>query len=103
MTRISILSQKSTNKSYAISDDAEVQDRLTSPYASTQNCIQITNLTKKFCKKTVVNNFEMSMSKSEIVCLLGNNGAGKTTLINMLVGLIRPDSGDADIYGNSVT
>ena len=43
--------------------------------------------------------FSLSMSLGEVVCLLGCNGAGKSTIISMLVGLIKPDQGDADIFG----
>jgi ABC-2 type transport system ATP-binding protein len=35
--------------------------------------------------------------------LLGSNGAGKTTLINLLVGLIHPDKGDAKLYGHKLS
>ena len=63
----------------------------------------IKNLTKKFNSRTVVKDFSLKIKQGQIVCLLGNNGAGKTTLINMLIGLLRPDSGDARIYGHLIS
>ena len=56
--------------------------------------IEIRNLVKKFGAKTAVNNASFSMKQGEIVGLLGPNGAGKTTIFYMIVGFIRPTSGD---------
>eukprot|EP00347_Sterkiella_histriomuscorum_P008930 403343198 len=65
-------------------------------------CILIDNISKAFNGNSVVRNFSLRINQSEIVCLLGNNGAGKTTLINMLVGLVKHDSGSVSIYGHSL-
>ncbi len=56
-------------------------------------------LTKIFNKHTVVDNLDLKIEKSSILCLLGDNGSGKTTIINMLIGLIAPTSGNASVYG----
>ena len=53
----------------------------------------VENLVKKFHGKKVVNNLSLTLFKDEILVLLGHNGAGKTTTINMLTGLIKPNSG----------
>ena len=55
-----------------------------------------------FDKIKAVQNFSISIGQNEIFGLLGHNGAGKTTTINMLTGMIKPTSGDAHIYGNSL-
>jgi ABC-type multidrug transport system ATPase subunit len=55
-----------------------------------------------FGKIKAVQNFSISIGQNEIFGLLGHNGAGKTTTINMLTGMIKPTSGDAHIYGNSL-
>lgn len=57
------------------------------------------DLNKKFDGKTIVNNISLSLFEREIFCLLGHNGAGKTTTINMLTGLLQPDSGTINILG----
>lgn len=53
----------------------------------------MTGLTKKFGKKTVVDNFDMSVPKGAIYGFLGPNGSGKTTTIRMMCGLLTPDGG----------
>ena len=63
------------------------------------NVIEITNLTKKFKEKTALDNVSLSIKQGEVFGLLGPNGAGKTTLIRCLLGLIRPSSGSASIFG----
>ncbi|XP_033629986.1 ATP-binding cassette sub-family A member 5-like isoform X1 [Asterias rubens] len=44
----------------------------------------------------------LDIYEGQITCLLGHNGAGKTTLINILTGLLAPDSGQATIYGYDI-
>src|SRR5438128_9863555 len=61
--------------------------------------IEIRDLTKKFHAKTAVGHLSLSIPSGSIFALLGDNGAGKTTTIRMLTGLLRPDSGRAEILG----
>ena len=49
-----------------------------------------------------VDDFSLTIGKTEIAGLIGPNGAGKTTTLRMLATLIRPDSGDAVLSGSSV-
>jgi lipopolysaccharide export system ATP-binding protein len=55
--------------------------------------IVITNLVKRYGKRTVVNGVSADVNRGEVVGLLGPNGAGKTTTFYMVVGLVRPDGG----------
>ena len=57
--------------------------------------LKITNLTKSYNKGAVkaVDNINLEVKPGEIFGFLGPNGAGKTTTINMIVGLLKPDSG----------
>jgi lipopolysaccharide export system ATP-binding protein len=61
------------------------------------------NLVKKYQKRTVVKGVSLELSQGEIVGLLGPNGAGKTTTFYMIVGLIKPDSGQIFLDDQNVT
>jgi lipopolysaccharide export system ATP-binding protein len=50
-------------------------------------------LTKSFNNRVVVRELSLEVRSGEIVGLLGRNGAGKTTTFQMMVGLVRPESG----------
>ena len=61
--------------------------------------VEVKNLTKKFNGFTAVDNLSFEIKEGEILGLLGPNGAGKTTTIQMLLGLIKPTSGEIKIFG----
>ena len=61
------------------------------------------NLTKSFNGKTVVNNISIEVKSGEIVGLLGPNGAGKTTSFDMVVGLIKPEQGEINLFEKNIT
>ncbi|XP_050384665.1 ABC transporter A family member 1 isoform X3 [Argentina anserina] len=69
-------------------------------------CIQIRNLHKVYASKKgkccAVNSLQLTMYENQILALLGHNGAGKSTTISMLVGLLRPTSGDAVVFGKNI-
>ena len=67
-----------------------------------KEAIKIVNLSKKYGKTLVVDDLNLSISAGEIVGFLGLNGAGKTTTMRMLLGLIKPTSGECYIQGNKV-
>ena len=60
-------------------------------------------LTKKFQSQIALNELNLSVRQSEIVCLLGANGAGKTTTINLFLGFLEPTSGTATVDGLDVS
>lgn len=65
--------------------------------------LKVTNLTKSFNGKVVVNNVSFEIKPGEVVGLLGPNGAGKTTSFDMVVGLVKPDNGKVQLNGNDLT
>lgn len=65
--------------------------------------LKVTNLTKSFNGKVVVNNISFEIRPGEVVGLLGPNGAGKTTSFDMVVGLIKPDNGKVQLNSNDLT
>jgi ABC-2 type transport system ATP-binding protein len=56
-------------------------------------------LTKKFGKRTAVNNLNLEIRKGEVFGFLGPNGSGKSTTVSMIVGLIRPTAGSVNAFG----
>jgi ABC-2 type transport system ATP-binding protein len=67
-----------------------------------ESAIKLTKVTKKFDDKLALDNLSLEVQKGELFGLLGPNGAGKTTTINILCGLIKPSSGNAQILGYDV-
>lgn len=67
-----------------------------------KEAIKTVNLSKKYGKTLVVDELNLSIKSGEIVGFLGLNGAGKTTTMRMLLGLIKPTSGEYYIQGNKV-
>ena len=64
--------------------------------------IVIRNLVKRFGTIVAVNHLNMDVYRGEIYALLGPNGAGKTTTVRMLMGLIKPSSGEIYVDGIDV-
>lgn len=62
--------------------------------------IKVTDLKKHFGRIKAVDGISFAIGKGETFGLLGPNGAGKTTTINMIVGLLRPESGNININGH---
>ena len=65
--------------------------------------ISLKNITKSFGDFVAVKNLSIEITEGEIYGLLGSNGAGKSTTINVLLGFLEPDNGEAFIDGINVT
>lgn len=61
------------------------------------------NLVKKYKNRTVANNVSVEVKQGEIVGLLGPNGAGKTTSFYMIVGMVKPNSGNIYLDDKDIT
>ncbi|TET51075.1 MAG: ABC transporter ATP-binding protein [Anaerolineales bacterium] len=61
--------------------------------------IRTYDLTKRFKKITAVDEVSFSVQRGEVFGFLGPNGAGKTTTIAMLLGLVHPTAGSAEVLG----
>jgi len=64
-----------------------------------QNSIKVINLKKSYGTKEAVKNINFEINENEIIGLLGPNGSGKTTTIGMILGLLKPTSGEVLING----
>ena len=56
--------------------------------------IVIKNLYKSFGEKQVLNNINAVIRNGQTTCLMGQSGVGKTTLLNIMMGLVKADSGE---------
>ena len=65
--------------------------------------LSVSDLFKKYRRVDVVKGAGLDTHSGEVVGLLGPNGAGKTTIFYMMVGLVRPDSGEVFLGGHRVT
>ena len=64
--------------------------------------VNVNNLSKNFSSFEAVKEINFSINESEILGLLGPNGCGKTTTIGMMLGLLKPTSGEVIINGLNV-
>jgi lipopolysaccharide export system ATP-binding protein len=60
-------------------------------------------LVKEYRRRRVVNGVSLTVARGEIVGLLGPNGAGKTTTFNIVVGVVKPDSGEVRFQDADIT
>ena len=65
--------------------------------------LEMKNITKQFPGVMANEDVDLELFKGEVLALLGENGAGKSTLMNILSGLIRPDSGEIILNGKNVS
>jgi len=65
--------------------------------------IVVEDLVRRFDGFTAVDHINLTVSRGEIFGFLGPNGAGKTTTIRILLGLLRPTSGRAEVLGYDVS
>jgi len=64
--------------------------------------LQVNNLSKHFDTLKAVNDLSFTVNEGDVYGFLGQNGAGKSTTIRMLLTLIKPGSGEINIFGKSV-
>jgi ABC-2 type transport system ATP-binding protein len=60
------------------------------------------NLVKRYGDVTAVDGLSLRVTEGEIYAFLGLNGAGKTTTIRMLLGMVKPTSGEACVLGTTI-
>lgn len=64
--------------------------------------VEIINVTKSFKDTEVIHNTSFYLKKGKVYGFVGPNGAGKTTIIKMILGILKPDSGEITIFNQTV-
>src|SRR5438874_5408945 len=65
--------------------------------------LELKNVNKNFGPHSVLKDINLGIEKGEFVAIVGFSGAGKTTLINLIAGLLRPDSGTVTLNDLEIT
>jgi ABC-2 type transport system ATP-binding protein len=66
------------------------------------SAISVVNLTKKYGNQVAVSNATFEVPLGSVCGFVGPNGSGKTTTIRMLLGLISPTAGSAQVLDNNI-
>ncbi|MFC4777433.1 metal ABC transporter ATP-binding protein [Paenibacillus sp. GCM10023252] len=68
-----------------------------------QEIIAMEDICFSYQHQSVISQLQFSVKERDFVGLIGSNGAGKTTLLRMIVGLLKPDSGNIRLFGEPVS
>jgi ABC-2 type transport system ATP-binding protein len=68
---------------------------------ATGAAVALTGLRRSYGQVHAVDGVDLTIAPGEVVALLGPNGAGKSTTIDILLGLTRPDEGEARLFGRT--
>ena len=66
------------------------------------NILVINHLYKAFGKNKVLIDFNLKIEKGESVVVLGKSGSGKSVLIKCIIGLLKPDKGNIEMFGENI-
>lgn len=66
------------------------------------HAIRFRNVFKSYDGEVVLRDFCMEVRERETKVVLGGSGSGKTTILKMVLGLVRPDSGQVEVWGKDV-
>jgi branched-chain amino acid transport system ATP-binding protein len=67
------------------------------------NLLETKELSKSFGETHAVDKVDFTIQEGEVLSLIGSNGAGKTSMVNLISGLLHPDSGRIVFRGQDIT
>ena len=67
------------------------------------NTVEMQNVTKTFGKHIAVDDLSLTVPQGSIYGFIGPNGSGKTTTLRMIMGILYPDSGSIQLFGEDVS
>ncbi len=65
--------------------------------------VELNNVSKSYSENKVFDDFSFAFEKSKTYCVMGRSGCGKTTLLNLVLGVIFPDSGTVSVNSDKVS
>lgn len=68
-----------------------------------QTLLSVSNITKSFASNDLLRGVSLTLREKERLSLLGPGGSGKSTLLKIIMGLIAPDSGTVELFGQSLS
>src|SRR5210317_1875193 len=71
-------------------------------FKTNEAILKLKKLSFKFGKKIILDNFNISLNKGQILGLLGPNGVGKSTIFNLIIGNLVPDFGSIIIENEKI-
>ena len=66
------------------------------------HALRIRNLFKAFGSNKVLQDFNLDVKQGERIVVLGKSGSGKSVLIKCIIGLLKPDAGIIEMFGQNV-
>jgi urea transport system ATP-binding protein len=65
--------------------------------------LQLADINVYYGESHILRNVDLSIEKSQMVCLIGRNGVGKTTLLKTIIGLLKSRTGSVDYDGQTIS
>lgn len=84
--------EETKEKAFNKREEREIELKVTSQRLGNK-IIEIEKLNKSFDDKTLIKDFSYTFKKGDKIGIVGPNGSGKTTFLNMITGMLAPDSG----------
>jgi lipopolysaccharide export system ATP-binding protein len=72
-------------------------------FKKTNPLLELKNISMSFGQRKILDNISFKISSGEILGLLGPNGAGKSTIFNLIMGVLKPDSGTINFETKNAT